>query len=90
MCLRRKKKGKSKFSFTDFVYLTQELRSNCLHLSNKYARIVMPSARLLNHVKKNPRDRSLDLPFFFRLSTYFLLIRSLRQCNIPRLGKARA
>ena len=41
-----------KFCFADSVYLIKELRGNCLHLSNKYARIVTPSARLLNHVNK--------------------------------------
>ena len=41
-----------KFCLADFVYLIQELRSNCLHLNDKYARIVVPSTQLLNHVKK--------------------------------------
>ena len=36
----------------DFVCLIQKLRSNCLHLRNKYSRTVMPSAQLLNHVNK--------------------------------------
>ena len=30
-----------KFCLADFVYLIQELRSDCVHLSNKYAKIVM-------------------------------------------------
>ena len=29
----------------DFVYLIPELWSDCVRLSNKYAKIVMPSAR---------------------------------------------
>ena len=36
----------------NLVSLTQDLRSYSLHLSNEFARIVMPSARLLNHVNK--------------------------------------
>ena len=32
--------------------LIQELRSDCVHLSNKYAKIVMPSARFLNQINK--------------------------------------
>ena len=41
-----------KFSLAYFVYLIKELRSNSLHLSSTYAKIVMHSARLLNQVKK--------------------------------------
>ena len=41
-----------KFCLADFVYLIQELRSDCVHLSNKYAKIVMPSARFLNQINK--------------------------------------
>ena len=41
-----------KFCHADFVYLIQELRSNCVHLSNKYPKIVMPSAPFLNQIKK--------------------------------------
>ena len=41
-----------KFCLADFVHLIQELRSNCSHLSNKYATIAMSFARLLNHVNK--------------------------------------
>ena len=41
-----------KFGLADFVYLIQELRSDCVHLSNKYAKIVMPSARFMNQINK--------------------------------------
>ena len=60
----------------DFDYLTQELRSNCLHLSHRYARIVMPSARLLKSRKQNPRGRTLDLPCFFCLK-HIIFLRNL-------------
>ena len=36
-----------KFCLADFVYLIQELRSHCVRLSNRYAKIVMLSARFL-------------------------------------------
>ena len=35
-----------------FVYLIQELRSDCVRLSNKYAKIVMLSAQFLNQTNK--------------------------------------
>ena len=35
-----------KFCLVDFVYFIQELRSYCVPLSNKYEKIVMPSALL--------------------------------------------
>ena len=41
-----------KFCLADFVYLIQELRSDCVHLSNKYAKIALPSARFLNQTNK--------------------------------------
>ena len=37
---------KLKFCLADFVYLIQKMSCNFGHLSNKYARIVMHSARL--------------------------------------------
>ena len=39
------------FYAADFSYLTQELKSNGVHLSNKYAGIVMLSARPMNHAR---------------------------------------
>ena len=55
MCLQQKKKGRVslKFCLAGFLYLFQELRSNCLLLSNEYATIVMRSVRFLNYVKKS-------------------------------------
>ena len=41
-----------KFCLADFVYLIQELRSDCVHLSSKYAKIIVPYARFLNQVNK--------------------------------------
>ena len=41
-----------KFCLADFIYLIQELRNDCVHRSNKYAKIVMPSARFLNQINK--------------------------------------
>ena len=41
-----------KFCHADFVYSIQELRIDCVHLSNKYAKKVMPSARFLNQINK--------------------------------------
>ena len=41
-----------KFCHADLVYLIQELRSDCVHLSNKYAKIVIPSARFINEINK--------------------------------------
>ena len=43
--------------------MIQELRSDCVHLSNKYAKIVIPSARFLNQINKIRETRTLDLPF---------------------------
>ena len=41
-----------KFCLADFDYLIQELGSDCVHLSNRYAKVVMPSARFLNQINK--------------------------------------
>ena len=40
------------FCLADVVYLIQELRSDCVHLTDKYAKIVLSSARFLNQIKK--------------------------------------
>ena len=34
--------GNLKFCLVDFVYLIQELRSDCVYLSNKSTKILMP------------------------------------------------
>ena len=44
-----------KFCLGHFVYLIQELSSDCVYLSNKCARIVMPSARFLSQINKMPQ-----------------------------------
>ena len=49
---RRRRRVNLKFCLADFVYLIQELRSVCVYLSNKYAKIVMPSARFLNQINR--------------------------------------
>ena len=63
VCCRRKevvkrnnglitKEDESTILFHGFFYLIQELRSDCVYLSNKYAKIAMPSARFLNQIIK--------------------------------------
>ena len=53
VCAYNKRRGLNlKFCLADFVYLIQELRSACVHLSNKYAKIVVPSARFLNQINE--------------------------------------
>ena len=71
-----------KFCLADFVYLIQELRSNCVHLSNEYAKISKPSVRFLNQINKI-RETKL-----FVISTYLLLKNSLRlhQTRFCRTG----
>ena len=64
---RNKKKVNLKVCLEDFVYLIQELRSNCLHLSNKYATIVIALCSASESRKQNPQDKTLNLPFFFCL-----------------------
>ena len=54
-----------KFCLADFVYLIPELRSDCVRLSNKYAKIVMHAlCSVSESYKQNPGHRTLDLPFF--------------------------
>ena len=77
MCLRKRKVKSIVLTGGFCFFFIQEMRSDCLHLSNKYARIVMPSVRLLNH-----EEITLDIPFFFRLK----LIISLRNLLSPRPG----
>ena len=44
-----------KFCLGHSVYLIQELSSDCVYLSNKCAKIVMPSARFLSQINKMPQ-----------------------------------
>ena len=58
--------------------MIQELRSDCVHLSNKYAKIVVPSAPFLNQINKIRETELLIYPSSFVISTYLLLKTSLR------------
>ena len=49
---RERRRVNLNFCLADFAYLIQELRSNCVHLSNDNAKSLMPSARSLNQISK--------------------------------------
>ena len=66
MCLRRKKKGKSKVLFRGFFLRDsqaeqRELRFLHIHCSNVNSYSSAPESN-----RPNPPDRTMDLPFFFR------------------------
>ena len=61
-----------------YVNLIQELKSKGLLLRNKYASIVMPSARLLNHVQKIHGGHNIRF-------TPLLRYRHRKLCSISRL-----
>ena len=67
MCLRRKKKGKSKVLSGGFCIRDSEADQRVLQLLHIYCSVAnrLRTLQLLNQNKQNPRDRTLDLPFFF-------------------------
>ena len=62
-----------KFRLTNLVHLIQESRSDCVHLSNEYTKIVTPSARFLNQINKIREIELQIYPSSFVISTYLLL-----------------
>ena len=67
MCLRRKKKGKSKVLSHGFCLHDSEAEQRPLQFLDIYCSIVTSYSLAPRSIKQNPRDRTLDLPFFFRL-----------------------
>ena len=65
MCLRRKKKGKSKFLSRGFCLRDSEAEQRSLKFLHIYCSIVNSYSLAPRSIKQNPRDRTLDLPFFF-------------------------
>ena len=56
----------------------EEMRSDCVQQSNRYTKIVMPSARFLNQINKIGEMELKIYPSSFVISTYLLLKTSLR------------
>ena len=65
MCLRRKNKGKSKVLSRGFRLRDSEAEQRPLRFLNKHCSVVKSYSLAHRSIKQNPRDRTLDLPFFF-------------------------
>ena len=79
MCLRRKKKCKSKVLFRRFCLRDSEVEQRAsrflhIHCSNVNSYSSAPESNRLN-----PPDRTMDLPFFFR----YKHITSLKSLPLP-------
>ena len=66
MCLQRKKKGKSKILSHVFCLFDSETEQRALQFLHIYCSDVRSHSAAPESNKQNPRDRTLDLPFFFR------------------------
>ena len=83
MCLRRKKKGKSKVLSRGFCLRDSEAEQRALrflhvHCSNLNSYSSAPESN-----RPNPPDRTIDLPFFFHLQH----ITSLKSVSLPAPSK---
>ena len=86
LCFNERRRVNLKFEVADLVYNMEELRSRCLHLNNRYVRIVLLSAWLLDLVK-DPTDRALDSPFFrVKHMASLQTTLSLHQAKVYRSG----
>ena len=66
MCLKRKKKGKSKVLSRGFCLFDSETEQRALQFLHIYCSDLRSHSSAPESNKQNPRDRTLDLPFFFR------------------------
>ena len=66
MCLQRKKKGKSKVLSRGFCPLDSETEKRALQFLHIYCSDVCSHSAAPELNKQNPRNRTLDLHFFFR------------------------
>ena len=65
MCLWQKKKGKSKVLSRGFWLFDSETEQKALQFLHIYCSDVRSHSSAPESNKQNPRDRTLDLPFFF-------------------------
>ena len=66
MCLRRKKKGKSKVLSRGFCLHDSEAEQRALQFLHIYCLNVDSYSLAPETNRPNPPDRTIDLPFFFR------------------------
>ena len=66
MCLRRKKKGKSKVLSRGFCLRDSEAKQRALRFLHLYCSNVNSYSSAPESNRSNPPDRTMDLPFFFR------------------------
>ena len=66
MCLLGKKKGKSKVLSRGFCLFDSETEQRALQFLHIYCLYVRSHSSAPESNKQNPRDRTFDLPFFFR------------------------
>ena len=79
MCLRRKKKGRSKVLSGRFCFSDSEAEQRALQFLHIWYSNVNSCSSAPNSNKQNPPDRSLGLPFFF----HHKHIASLRKVPSP-------
>ena len=66
MCLERQKKGKSKVLSRGFCLFDSETKQRALRFLHTCCSDVRSHSSAPESNKQNPRDRTLDLPFFCR------------------------
>ena len=66
MCLKRKKKGKSNVLSRGFCLFDSEIEQRALQFLHIYCSDVRNHSSAPESNEQNLRDRTLDLPFFFR------------------------
>ena len=88
MCLRDEKKGKSKLLSGRLCLCDLEAEQRPLELLHIYCSIVNSFCSAPESTKQNPRDSTLDLPFFFCYKLLTSLKVSLRphQTRVFRTG----
>ena len=78
MCFRREKKDKCKVLSGGFCLRDSEAEHRALQFLHIYCSVVNSYSSTPESNKQNLRDRTLDLPFFFRYKHITSLITSLR------------
>ena len=71
MRLKRKKKDKSKVLSSGFCLFDSETEQRALQFLHIYCSDVRSHSSAPESNKQNPRDRTLDLPIFFRYKHIF-------------------
>ena len=86
MCVRRKKRGKSKLLSGGFCLRDSEAEQRALQFLHIYCLNFNSYSSAPESIRQNPRDRTMDLPFCYKHMTSLKMSLHPHQARVCRSG----